>query len=274
MGLKTFVAIVLDRSGSMKPCYDATLAGVNKQITTIRKDAEEPGVETFVSFYTFNSKVHPQYKCRSVNFLEDLTERDYVIGGNTAIYDAMGTVVTDFQSETDHNNKDNSYLIIFVSDGKEYPAGCSQKFNARQVAKMLRECQDTGRWTVTYLGANQDLSKLAKELNIPVGNIANYSSDMKGTGAAMAFTSGKLDNYLKLRKRGVSSLKSFHSNDGGMADYTKVDMNSVPDNFDYKSVQLERAKPGETIADIDAVMNMNAAIEKQRLPKSIFRNPK
>ena len=267
MGKKTYIAIVLDRSGSMKSCRDATLLGVNKQISTIRKDAKEPGNETFVSYYTFNAQVEPKYKCRPVNFLDDIAE--YEIGGNTAIYDAMGTAITDFDRETDVSSADNSYLIVFVSDGKEYPVGCSKKFTARQIAKMVKDKQDTGRWTFTYMGANQDLGKLQAELGLYRGNIANYASDMKGAAVAWENNSRQLGNYLKLRKRGTTALKSFHTNDeGAIADYTKVDMNAIARDFDHTKLILEKAKPGET-ADLDTILKLRP--EKDELPKSIFQ---
>ncbi len=238
MGKKTHIAFILDRSGSMHACRSATLTGLNEQISKIRKEAEDPNVETLVSFYTFNRYVEPKYKCRSVNFLEDVEEKDYVTQGDTALYDAVGQAILDLKADTDWNNPDNAYLFVIVTDGEER---CSRFWNANSLAKLISECQDSGRWTFTYLGANQDLSKVANLLKIPKGNIANYASNNEGSKMAWSNNTKQLDTYLKLRKRGITQVKSFHSNTDEIVDYTKVDLNNVS-NFDHTKLSLEKAE--------------------------------
>lgn len=211
---RTYIAIVLDRSGSMKDSRNATLQGVNKQAEKIRKEAsgDNGDVETFVSFYTFNAKVEPRFKLTNVNFLEDIEEEDYVCVGNTAMYDAVGQAVSDLM-ETDYHNKNNSYLVIVVSDGQENK---SQKWTRKELATLIKGRQDEGNWTFTYLGANQDLSKVAEMLNIPKGNVAAYKSDMKGTETAWATNREQLGKFFKSRQHTNSShnVRDFYSENG------------------------------------------------------------
>lgn len=239
----TRICFILDRSGSMKHIKEAIIKGFNKQANAIRKDAEinNGAVETYISLYTFNHNVEPRYSDMSVNFLEDLTEATYEIGGDTAMYDAVGTAIEDLKRTSDPKNEDVSYIVIIVSDGAER---CSKTYTGEQVAAKIQECQDTKRWTFTYIGANQDLSQVAKKLNIPLGNVANYSADLKNTAVAMEGTTANLRKFLRARASGQTASMSFHS-DGkkGITDYSKMkmsdvkeDMEKVPDNSRVKAV--------------------------------------
>lgn len=219
---KTYVSIVLDRSRSMQVSRAATIAGINRQIATIRKDAIEGDKDhqVLVSFATFNHEYEPRYHNLSVNYLQDVTEENYVCAGDTAMLDAMGQAIFDLTASTDQSDPNNSYLLIVASDGAER---CSRRFTRESVARLIRERQDTGRWTITYLGANQDLGSVTDDLNIPVGNVAKYASDVVGTITAWDETSCKLQGFLKSCRShgGGSSVRSFHSGaDGKSADYT------------------------------------------------------
>lgn len=247
----TFIAIVLDKSGSMKTCRLATIKGLNEQFATIRQEAQEPDMNTFVSFYTFNSKVDAKYKCQSVNFLEDIKEEDYITKGDTAMYDAVGQAIKDLEADT-VKYPDSSYLVITVTDGEER---CSQNFTKHQIAQLIKEKQDTGKWTFAYLGANQNLVYLAKGLNIPQGNVANYKSDNKGSETAWKYSNTQLNNFLKLRKRGTAQLKSFYSNNGNITDCETLELAAPVAEFDYKSLNLEAAKPNEN-SDLDSILGI------------------
>lgn len=265
MGLRTYIAICIDRSGSMRKSYAATLQGVNEQIAVIRKDAATPGMETYISLYFFNHNVEPQYKLRSVNLLEDVTEKDYIVDGDTAMFDCMGQAITDLRRETEITDPNNSYLVVMVSDGKER---CSKRFTQDGVGALIKECTDSKQWTFSYLGANQNLGAVSKVLNISRGNMANYSADMKGSATAWKETNKKLGSFLKARRTGVQSTANFHSENDSISDYTKVDMTAVPDSFDYKSVNLEMAKPEDLAVDLDKLLKIKDDGYDLNKPKS------
>lgn len=208
MTQKTYIAIILDRSGSMSGCRKATIEGFNKQVSAIRQEAEKGGMETFVSFYTFNHNVEPQYKNLSVNFLEDLTEDKYVTKGDTAMYDAVGDAVNDLLENTEPENPNNAYLVFIVSDGFER---CSKRFTRKALAEIIKQCQDTGRWTFTYMGANQDLSKVANDLNIPKGNVAAYASTIRGMSANWSAQHSNTTKYFADRRVGKMSKFDFQN---------------------------------------------------------------
>jgi hypothetical protein len=45
-------------------------------------------------------------------------------------------------------------------------------------------CTAIERWTFTYLGSNQDLSKVSADLHIPQRNIAGYDATAASTASA------------------------------------------------------------------------------------------
>ncbi len=225
---RMYIAIILDRSGSMKYSRAATIRGFNEQADKIRKEAEKTNVETYVSFYTFNQNVEPHYHNTSINFLQDMTDEEYVCVGDTAMYDAVGQAISELKRNTDTNNKNNSYVVIVVSDGRENK---SKKWTRAALADEIKACQDSGLWTFTYLGANQDLSKVADQLNIPKGNVAAYAADMEGTKSAWASNRSSIGKLFRAKAGGQSQVSNFYGDDDKITDLTQSD-STVKSNTD------------------------------------------
>lgn len=218
MSERMYIAIVLDRSGSMKYSRSATIGGFNQQANKIRKEAQDSGIETYVSFYTFNQNVEPHYVNNSINFLQDMTDEEYVCVGDTAMFDAVGQAITDFKRNTNANDKGNSYVVLVVSDGRENK---SKKWTREALAEEIKACQDSGLWTFTYLGANQDLSKVAAGLNIPKGNVAAYVADNAGTKSAWHSNSRNISKIFKAKAGGQSQLNTFYNDKQEITDVAK-----------------------------------------------------
>jgi Mg-chelatase subunit ChlD len=183
---KTHVLMILDCSGSMDSCRAATVSGFNEQLASLRQ-GHRPDLTT-VSLTRFNHDVRFDFSMRPLKNVPDLEGEEYVPSGNTAMYDAIGKTIT---NTTDY--EDTAYLVVILSDGME---NASRVYTAHGVATLLRIRQGTGRWTIVYLGANQDLTKVANDLHIPIGNTAIYTSSDVGTRAAMASTRGSVMSYM------------------------------------------------------------------------------
>jgi Mg-chelatase subunit ChlD len=213
---KRHVLMILDCSGSMESCRAATVSGFNEQLASLRK-GHRPDLTT-ISLTRFNHDVRFDFVGRHLINVPDLTLDEYQPGGNTAMYDAIGKTV---QNTTDY--EDTAYLVVILSDGME---NASRVYTAHDVASALRIRQATGRWTIVYLGANQDLTKVAHELSIPLGNTAIYSSTPIGTHAAMAGTRGSTMSYMGARGMGVTASSDFFGTGGVSADFS-----TPPDTF-------------------------------------------
>lgn len=215
------VVIILDESGSMAQTRDVTIRGVNEQIQKIKESGKSDKVKTFVSFVTFNSRGQTKFRIfnQAVENLNEITEKDYVPNGSTAIYDAVGEAVDKYITETKHDDKDTTYLFVIVSDGEENSSGT---YTAKLIAEKIQELQKNGRWTFTYMGSNQDLSKVSADMGIPLSNMAMYSSSVAGTTRGMTLNSAAIDGYMQTRSKGVVPVaSSFYNSDNKVADFTE-----------------------------------------------------
>ncbi len=183
------VAIVLDKSGSMQFTKGATISGFNEQVQAIRAEADAGDFDVYVSLFLFGTTVDEVFFNVDAYNLEELTDETYRPNGTTAMLDAVGTMITRLINETDNDQ----YLLIVMSDGCE---NASQDYTYEHIAELIQERQDTGMWTVTYMGANQDLSVLSERLNIHAGNTASYDATNVGTRSAYATMSTAIAAWL------------------------------------------------------------------------------
>lgn len=200
----TEIAILLDKSGSMWRCQKQTVDGYNEYVDTLNADYGDSLGEVYVSLILFSSKIHEKLFRRPLKDLEKMADGDYIPHGATAMYDAVGSTIDKLLQETDRDNENVSYLVITMSDGQDTS---SKVYSPDTLAEKIQELQDTGRWTFTYMGSNQDLSKI-KELNIPLGNISIYDATPIGTEAAHITTSNSLNKYLSYRSSSEKSISA------------------------------------------------------------------
>lgn len=171
--LVTHVAIVLDRSGSMASCRAETINGFNEQVQKITGKTKTDGTAdtTLITLVLFNHEVEFVHFVSPVDSLREITAEQYVPNGSTAMLDAVGLTLTRFEREVE-DDEQTRYLVIIITDGEEND---SKEFTYERIAEMIQKRQQTGRWTFSYMGANQDLSDLSKRLNIPKSNTATRS---------------------------------------------------------------------------------------------------
>lgn len=215
---KTYVAIVLDKSGSMGGTQAQTIAGYNEQIQQLREDAKD--TEIYVSLVTFNGEVFEHFWNVPAAELKEAAVEEYRPGGNTAFRDAVGYAIKKLQETTDTKDENNGYLIIAISDGYE---NSSSHFSAEQLRRLIDSCEETGRWTITYMGCDATyLKEVARQTGIKLDNMAlwNNTSSSKTT-RGLHQNRSKLAAYMTFRKGGEYKASNFHSEmEGCFADYS------------------------------------------------------
>lgn len=199
---KTYIAFVLDKSGSMSNIRDVAIKGFNDQLNSIAREANP---NTYVSLVTFSTQVTPIFFNRKVNQVEHLTYESYQPNGWTALYDAVGYTISRLENQGEYDSN-TAFLVVIISDGYE---NRSVDYTAHTIANLIKRKQDSHRWTFAYVGANQDLSKVAQLLHIPMGNFINYTSTPNGTSEAFMNISSSTSNYLKSRKLGITATETF-----------------------------------------------------------------
>lgn len=204
---KTYVAIVLDKSSSMASIKGETINHFNEQIEQIAKDSV--GLDTSVSLTVFSDGVDVKFFDKNISELKPLTLKTYVPYGNTALYDGVGTTIDKLLAECkDIGEKDTAVLIIVISDGEE---NHSHKYNVEDISSRIQKLQETKQWTFTYLGANQNLAEISRQLHIPMGNMQAFVANSAGMAVAtnMAVTSSQ--TYMDSRRLGSTQSSGYYN---------------------------------------------------------------
>ena len=203
---RVYVALVVDKSGSMGSIRDEAISAVNEQIQTVKNRADE--VDTLVSLVTFDSSVNIQYYNQPLSEVKDLTEKTYYPDGGTAMRDGVGTIVTRLSDDLKDvdEKEDYSVLVAIVSDGYE---NSSKEFSASEISEMVKSKQDTKKWTFVYLCANQDLTKIKDQFGFKTGNIMSFAATSRGVKNLSGEFSSGINSYYRSRVAGETEMENF-----------------------------------------------------------------
>ena len=192
---RTYVAILLDRSGSMQSVKMPTIRGYNEQVQVLLEEANTDGRgETFASLVSFNGRIAEDFFNAPIDILREMHESEYNPTGATAYYDALGYTINKLCETTDPSDEFNSYLVIAVSDGEDTS---SKIWTKQKISERVKELENTNRWTFTFIGANVDIHTVQKDLGFKGGNTMAYRSDSVGTAAAFHANAGQLKKFFK-----------------------------------------------------------------------------
>ena len=172
----TELVFILDRSGSMAGLESDTVGGFNG---TIEKQKKEEG-EALVSTVLFNhtSKViHDRVDLRKI---PKMTEKDYSVGGCTALVDAIGRAIhhiKNVQKYIREEDRPEHTLFVITTDGLE---NASHEYSSDQVKKMIEQQKETAGWEFLFLGANIDAVETARSFGIEEDHTVNFLADAEG----------------------------------------------------------------------------------------------
>lgn len=173
----TELVFILDKSGSMSGMESDTIGGFNGNI---RKEKEEDG-EAYVSTIFFNSRSEVIHDRVNIKDVKDLTEKDYVVGGCTALLDAMGDAIKHISNIYKYAREEDipeRTLFIITTDGYE---NASHKYSSEEIKKLVKKMTDKYKWDFIFLGANIDAVETAKKYGIDEDYATNYICDSQGT---------------------------------------------------------------------------------------------
>lgn len=193
---ETLIQFVLDETGSMSWCADATIASFNEYIGS--QKTVNDGIKCLVgltkfsevgrSFYYAETTKNPNsiastrsvFEAKDINEVPQLTRSSYTPNGGTNLYDAIGQTIARLDATvTDAQN----VLVVIMTDGEE---NSSREYNVNSIRKLIEDRQAKG-WTFVYLGANQDAWKVGSTFGLSKGQTMAYStSDMAGTMATLS----------------------------------------------------------------------------------------
>ena len=167
---------ILDRSGSMSGLESDTVGGFNAMVEKQRRQTWEALVTTVL----FNQESVTLHDRLPIGQVEKLTERDYSVGGCTALLDAIGTTVrriADIHRYARPEDVPEHTVFVITTDGME---NASRSFTKEQVKALIQQQQERG-WEFLFLGANIDAIATAGQFGIGEDRAVQYHSDSAGT---------------------------------------------------------------------------------------------
>lgn len=170
----TEMVCILDRSGSMYKKRKDTIGSFNQML---EKQKREPG-EAYITTALFSDQYDVLYSHTPIRETEELTEQDYYIGGNTALFDAIGKVFhqTDSLLEGREGDYEEKVLVFIITDGME---NASVQYGRQQIKKLIEEKQKKG-WVILFFGTDMEMIKLAEDTGIRKENTTCYPDTAEG----------------------------------------------------------------------------------------------
>ena len=185
----TEMVFILDRSGSMSGLESDTIGGFNGMIAKQKKEEGEALVST-VLFDDHIKVVHDRIPLQNV---QPMTDRDYYVGGCTALLDALGGAIhhiSQIHKYAREEDRPAKTVFVITTDGLE---NASRRYSREKVRRMVRHEQEKYGWEFLFLGANMDAVKEAGRYGIRQDRSVRYCVDSAGTdlnfkavGCAMA----------------------------------------------------------------------------------------
>lgn len=158
----TEMVFVLDKSGSMHGLEKDTIGGFNSMLEK-QKEQDGGACVSTVLFSGESKVIHDRVDIVNV---KPLTEREYSVGGCTALLDAVGgavhhiSLVHKYAREEDRPEKT---VFVIITDGYE---NASREYRYDDVKKLIEEKKEKYGWEFIFLGANIDAAEEADKLGI------------------------------------------------------------------------------------------------------------
>lgn len=159
------IVFILDKSGSMSGSEKDTIGGYNSFLAKERKK----NTNSLVTTVLFDNEYEKLYDRENISNVKKLTEKEYYVGGCTALYDAIGKTITDLDKK--HPEK---VLFVITTDGME---NASKEYNKKNIKKLIENHKN---YEFIFLGAGIDSYAEGESIGIRKDNISNYSKSRKG----------------------------------------------------------------------------------------------
>ncbi len=194
----TELVFILDKSGSMSGLEADTIGGFNSMIA--KQDASEG--EVIVSTVLFSNDMTVLHDRISVSEVGKMTDKQYSVGGCTALLDAIGGAIHHIKKihkKMEEEVRPDKTLFVITTDGQE---NASKKYNYEKVKKMVEKRKKDG-WEFLFLGAGIDAISEAARFGIDESRAVKYECD--GAGTALNFA--VLGNAIAKVRRSSSSVE-------------------------------------------------------------------
>jgi len=185
---KNYVAIVVDRSGSMGGKEAWIIEGIREQLNVLSKVKK-----VRVSLFRFDGHIELMQDNVKLKNVEVPTEEDVMARGSTALYDAFGTAIKHLEPFDDGKNK---FSVIVITDGGE---NASREFRST-IKSLITEKEAKDNWQIQYMGCDESaFQDLAEQTGISLDCMTAYSGESltSRNSAARCCSEKSVDHFTK-----------------------------------------------------------------------------
>ena len=197
---RTIYHLVVDRSGSMGNCIDATINGFNEQLSRILSMQDEfPEQEILMGLTLFNETIKMKAVAENLKNATRLNRENYVPDGGTSLYDAIGKTALHLEEMAARNSDiPTTFVVVVLTDGYE---NSSNFFNLHQIRHLISRLESTGKWTFSFIGATLDAVEVAEQMAFKANNSFSFDKrEMKS--AVWDKLSGSMYHYFNKKRTG------------------------------------------------------------------------
>jgi len=172
----TELVFILDKSGSMGGLEADTIGGYNSMLEK-QKAVEGECHITTVLFDNNYELLHDRIDIKAVSLI---TEKEYSIGGSTALLDAIGRTIHKIGNAQRHTADDyraEKVMFVIITDGEE---NSSREYSAEKIKAQIERQKTKYGWEFIFLGANIDAVQTASRFGISADRAQNYHADSEG----------------------------------------------------------------------------------------------
>jgi uncharacterized protein YegL len=173
----TELVFILDKSSSMGGLEKDTIGGYNSMLAK-QQAVEGDAVVTTVLFDNNYELLHDRIDIKAVS---PITEREYQVGGSTALLDAIGRTIYkigNVQKNTADDYRAEKVMFVIITDGEE---NASREYSSDKVKAQIERQKSCYDWEFIFLGANIDAGKTAARFGIDKEKALDYVPDGAGT---------------------------------------------------------------------------------------------
>lgn len=189
----TELVFILDKSSSMGGLESDTIGGFNSMLEKQKKVDGECYITT-VLFDNNYELLHDRIDIRAVS---PITEKEYYVGGSTALVDAIGRTINKIsyvQKHTSDEYRAEKVMFVIITDGME---NASREYSSKQVKQMIEHHKSKYGWEFIFLGANIDAVETAGSFGIAPDRAQNFHSDSKGIELNFKVVSEAMTSFRK-----------------------------------------------------------------------------
>lgn len=182
MKTKIYNVVIIDESGSMTPLTDNVIKGYNDLLGEIKKTQvkNKEMQEHLITLVLFDDPHNIKVISDKADLLmaSELSRETYKPRGCTALFDAIGSTLTDLEPVVDAD-EDGIGMVTIITDGYE---NASVTFSGAEIYKLIGRLREKG-WDFNFMGASADFLETAKSMNI----VNAHQWETSGVGTARMF---------------------------------------------------------------------------------------